>query len=259
MIDKHWTIKFKGYLPVDDRLEDRLIRINEEIDTIPSAAYEIDEGNGIITIDCAKIEGWHDASMRRLRSIRVGKHIIITPPWDKCETSADDILIIIDPQTAFGSGLHQTTRLCLAEIETHVFPGSTVIDIGTGSGILAITAAKLGADKVFALETDPASLEAAKDNIDMNGVSDKVQVLHADNPAVICEPVDLVVANITAESIIPLIERIRSILKTGGLLIASGMTDKNVSDVEMHLTQAGFNNLHRSTDGNWVAVTSYKS
>lgn len=258
MPDIEWTIRFTGYLPADDRVEDRLQRICDEIGSIPDSALQIDEANGVITVDCTLIDGWQEISRNRLKTIQAGRRVVIKPPWEDAEFDPDAVVVTIDPGSAFGSGLHESTRLCIRELEDYVRAGCTVMDIGTGTGVLAITAVKLGAGSVIAFDIDTKSIEAAKSNVRLNGVSDIIQVLHAGELPTYQSTVDLVAANITAETITSLLDRIGSLLESGGVFIASGMTHQNALDVKRLLPDAGFDILHENSDGHWVAVTSIK-
>lgn len=253
-----WTIRFEGYLPVDDRMEERLRRVCAEIDTLPASALHIDEAARLITIDYTQVKGLLEASREIVRTTRVGEHIVVKPPWDECEEQPGDVVIEIDPGTAFGSGLHESTRLCLRALEKYLTPGVIAVDFGTGSGILAIAAAKLGAARVTAIEANPEAVEVARANVMRNGLESVIEVHHALSPAFIGSPVDLVIANITAETITAHLDAIAEALNTGGLLIASGMTILNAPDVERLLPNAGFSMVEKLTDGQWVALMAIK-
>lgn len=258
MPDKSWTIRFEGYLPVDDQMEERLRRVCAEIDKLPASALRIDEAARLITIDYTQVKGLLEASREVVRTIRAGEHIVVRPPWDECEERPGDVVIEIDPGTAFGSGLHESTRLCLRALEMHLKPGVSAVDFGTGSGILAVAAAKLGASSVIAFDANEQSVETARANVQRNGLEDTIEVHHALSPAIIGSPVDLVIANITAETISAHLDAICGALKTGGLLIASGMTNLNWQDVERLLPNAGFRMVEKLTDGQWVALMATK-
>jgi len=253
-----WTIRFEGYLPVDDRMEERLRRVCAEIDKLPASALHIDEAACLITIDYTQVKGLLEASREAVHTIRVGEHVIVKPPWDECEEQPGDVVIEIDPGTAFGSGLHESTRLCLRALEKHLKPGVSAVDFGTGSGILAIAAAKLGAARVIAFDADENSIETARANVQRNCLEDTIEVHHALSPAFIGSPVDLVIANITAETITAHLDAIAEALNTGGLLIASGMTILNAPGVEQSLPSAGFSMVEKLTDGQWVALMAIK-
>jgi len=254
MLGPNWTIRFKGYLPVDDRMEERLRRVCAEIDKLPSSALHIDEEAGVITVDYSQVKGWLAASRQILCTVRVGEHIVVKPPWEDYEARTGDLVLEIDPGTSFGSGLHESTRLCLQALEKHVRPGITGVDFGTGTGILAIAAGKIGASRVIAFDADPDAVESARANVRRNELEGVIQVHQAESPDFLRIEADLMTANITAETIIRHLEAIARVLKTGGVLIASGMTVANAQDVEYLLPGAGFEIVDKSNDGHWVAV-----
>ena len=254
-----WTIRFEGYLPVDDRMEERLRRICADIDKLPASALHIDEAARLITIDCAQVKDWLKASQDAIRTVRAGEHIVVKPPWGDYKPQTGDVVLEIDPGMSFGSGLHESTRLCLQALEKHVKPGQVAVDFGTGTGILAIAAAKLGASHVTAIEANPEAVEVARGNVSRNGLESVIEVHHALSPDFVREPVELVTANITAETITAHIGAIARVLATGGLLIASGMTTLNSPDVERSLPDAGFGIVEKLTDGQWVALVAARA
>lgn len=248
-----WTIQFKGYLPVDDQMEERLRRVCAEIDNLPASAIQVDEKAHIVTIDYTQVKDRLEASRQIIRTTHVGERFVVKPPWEEYEPQPGDVVIEIDPGTSFGSGLHESTRLCLKALEKHVKPGITAVDFGTGSGILAIAAAKLGASSVTALEADANAVKVARENVRRNGFKDVIKVRNAKSPASVGSQVDLVIANITAETIGENLDSIAGVLKSGGMFIASGMTYKNAHEVEQLLPSAGFRITERITEGTWAA------
>lgn len=251
-----WNIRFKGYLPVDDQMEERLRRVIADLDKLPASAIEVDERKGVITIDYSRVKGWLEASRQIVHTVRVGEHLVVKPPWEECEMQPGDVVLEVDPGTSFGSGLHESTRLCLQALEKYLKPGQTVVDFGTGSGILAIAAAKLGASHVTAIEADPVAVKAARSNVERNGLADVVEVRHGRSPSCAPSKADLVTANITAETISANLSALAGILKVGGMLIASGMTKRNAKDVERILPTNRFNAVEKLVDGQWTAIVT---
>jgi ribosomal protein L11 methyltransferase len=173
-------------------------------------------------------EDWAARSQASLRAVRVG-HLIVAPPWDQ-DGAPDAITIVIEPSMGFGTGHHATTRLCLAALQCHRPAGRTVIDVGTGSGVLAIASARLGAAGVVALDDDPDAIASARANVAVNtGVM--VDVRLADVRTAALEPADLVLANLTggllAQAAPVLLERVRP----GGYLIVSGFQGAEAAQV----------------------------
>jgi ribosomal protein L11 methyltransferase len=186
-------------------------------------------------------EDWARRSQAGLTAITVGR-IIVAPPWDVPDrTSASgfadpgsriadpDLVIIIDPSMGFGTGHHQTTRLCLRLLQSIDLAGRRVIDVGTGSGVLAIAAARLGASSVIALDNDPDALRNARENIERNGAD--VEVVQSDLRDFSAAPADLVIANLTAGVLAQHAAALRSLVTPGGTLIVSGFSPEELSDV----------------------------
>jgi ribosomal protein L11 methyltransferase len=183
----------------------------------------------------------------------VGRRLIVTPPWETPVLGAGDIPLVIDPGMAFGTGSHPTTQLCLTALEDYIQPGMRVADIGTGSGILAIAAAKLGAAEVVATDIDPLAVKIAAENFDINAVRIKTQ---EDLPT---GPFDLVVANILADVIIGMSELLAELVKPDGMLIASGIIDTREVDVRFAVESEGFAPLETRRQAEWVALMFRRS
>ncbi|MFL6212009.1 MAG: 50S ribosomal protein L11 methyltransferase [Pyrinomonadaceae bacterium] len=183
--------------------------------------------------------------------VAVGARFIIAPPWSELQDMADRIVIRIEPGMAFGTGTHETTRLCLVAIEQH-FRGASFLDVGTGTGILAIAAAKLAPDaRIAACDTDAEAVEIARENARLNGVADQIDFYVGS----ISEPTpsaDCVCANLTADVIGPLLPAL--VGATCGRLILSGILDTQADTVAAHLHELGINNYELLADGEWVAL-----
>ena len=149
-----------GYLPVDDRLEDRLGQLQDALAQLP--AHGVTGAGTELTLRYVEEADWANAWKAYFKPMRVGRRLLVTPPWEHPDLAPDDIPIIIDPGMAFGTGSHPTTKLCLAALEDYVQPGQTVADVGTGSGILAIAAAKLGAARITANDIDTLAVKIAR-------------------------------------------------------------------------------------------------
>jgi ribosomal protein L11 methyltransferase len=254
----NWTIRFKGYLPVDDRMPDRLKRVMAEIDKLPDSAMEVDEDAQVITIDYSHVRGWFEESKKTIGVVHVGERTVVKPPWEQYEAKPGEIVLEIDPGAAFGSGLHESTVLCVEQLERRVKPGMTAIDFGTGSGILAICAAKLGASRVTAIEADHESSEIARENVCRNGVDSIIRVLFADSPSAAGYQAGLVTANVVPPTLIAKAGELFAALEPGGCLIASGMTVKQVDEVEQAFVETGFEILDRPARNRWVALVVAK-
>ena len=186
----------------------------------------------------------------------MGTRTVIVPTWRTYEPQSDDIVISLDPGMAFGTGHHPTTRMCLELLEQHVGSGDRVLDLGCGSGILSIAAAKLGATEILGLEIDPIAASVAERNIRENGVQNTVTTDEATLPHDQAEAngYDLLVANVSAKVITELADHIVRAVRSGGTLIFSGILDKQQAEVTGRMVALGVQFDEGLTDADWVAL-----
>ncbi|MCL6519599.1 MAG: 50S ribosomal protein L11 methyltransferase [Armatimonadetes bacterium] len=247
----------KCYLPVDDRLEERISNIQSGIANLTK--FGLDPAPAEITIKYAEEQEWAEAWRQFFRTTRVGKHIVIKPPWEKFNPEPGDVVIEIEAGMAFGTGQHPTTRMSLEALEKRVRQCMTVVDFGTGSGILAIAAAKLGACLVIAFDIDELAVRAARENVQRNNEEEHIEVHQTDNLGFIQTTVDLITANIVAETITKNAPDIARVLRRGGILIASGIVDEKSADVERALRNEGFDIAEILKDGEWTTLVAHKA
>jgi ribosomal protein L11 methyltransferase len=206
-------------------------------------------------------EDWAEAWKAHYHPLRLGKHLFIHPPWIEVIPEPDDIVISMDPGMAFGTGTHPSTQLCLESLEEHVVHGLRVLDLGCGSGILSIAAAKLGAAYVLAIDNDPLAVAATTRNAIANGVSGQITALTGSLETVIhsARRFDLIVVNILARIIIEMCESgLGQTVRPGGKAIFSGLIEEQAEAVETALRATGLIPFHRRTDGDWVAIEAYR-
>ncbi|MBB6729729.1 50S ribosomal protein L11 methyltransferase [Cohnella zeiphila] len=256
----------KGYFSEDVDAEAASEELAGLLRGLPEFGY--DAGDFTISVAEVREEDWADAWKKYFKPIAVSERLTIKPTWEPYEPREDELIIELDPGMAFGTGTHPTTALCLRTLEGAIAGGETVIDVGTGSGILAIGAMKLGAKRVLALDLDPVAISSASENIKLNGLQDDVEVRLSDLLGVLQEdgagqrsvkpPVDLVVANILAEIILLFIADVMDVLKPGGIYIASGIYKNKEDDVEAGLLAAGFEIVDRVRQDDWVAFVAGK-
>lgn len=207
-------------------------------------------------------EDWSEAWKAHYQPLRIGKRLLIRPQWIHVAPAAGDIEIALDPGMAFGSGTHPTTQLCLEALERLMQPALDALDLGAGSGILAIAAAKLGARKVLALDIDPIAVEATSENARANGVGDKVIAEQGSlaNALGSARRFDLAVVNILARVILQLAEqRLGEIVRPGGIVLCSGIIDTQVDEVEAALRRSGLQPYARRQQGDWVLVEAKRA
>lgn len=244
----------RAYLPADDRLRANKRRIEEalcHLDRIRSVS--------VPSFRPVAEEDWVEAWKERLNVLRIGRHVVIRPSWRDYVPEPGDIVIQLDPGMAFGTGLHPTTQMCLVALEELMRPEAAVLDLGTGSGILAIAAAKLGAGHVLAVDRDPVAVKTARGNLVTNGVQGVVSVMEGSLQDV-SRSYDLVVVNILAKVIVEMMgEGLATRLRPGGRLITAGIIADQTSEVVAALERGGLTAIERQQREDWVCLVANKA
>jgi ribosomal protein L11 methyltransferase len=204
---------------------------------------------------------WAESWKAYFPVMRIGRHLIIRPTWRRHRRSPDDVVLALDPGMAFGTGLHPTTRLCLAALESLADRGAVqrarVLDVGCGSGILAIAAVRLGAASAFGVDTDPIAIEATAANARRNSVVRRVRAREGSVPS--GQPAfDVVLANLIAGVLVPLAPALRDELRPGGTMLASGIFVDREAEVAGAFATAGLTVTGRSAEGDWVALEAVR-
>ncbi|MCG3089172.1 50S ribosomal protein L11 methyltransferase [Sporosarcina cyprini] len=247
----------KAYLPVNSFLIETVGEIKESIENLRQ--FGIDIGDNTIQTNEVDEEDWATAWKKYYHPVKISNRFTIVPTWEEYEPVVTDELIIeLDPGMAFGTGTHPTTVLCLQALEKYVTKGCKVVDVGTGSGVLAIGAAMLGASHVHALDLDEVAVQAAKENIELNHASDVVEVAHGNLLDTVKEPADIIVANILAEVILTFTGDAYSLLPNDGLFIVSGIIAQKRDLVRDDLVDKGFEIVETVLMEDWVAIIARK-
>ncbi|WP_277587173.1 50S ribosomal protein L11 methyltransferase [Psychrobacillus antarcticus] len=250
-------VRVKAYLAETSFLLETVEEIKLAINNLTN--FDIDLGHNVITVQEVDEEDWATAWKKYYHPVKISNRFTIVPTWEDYErVNTDELIIELDPGMAFGTGTHPTTVMCLQALEKTVQPASSVIDVGTGSGVLSIGAAKLGASKVHALDLDEVAVRSAIENITLNKVGEVVQVTHGNLLDNVDEQADIVVANILAEIIMTFTEDAFKIVKDGGLFITSGIIATKKEDVKESLLQAGFEIEEVMMMEDWVTIISRK-
>lgn len=249
-------VVIKGYLPMDDLLQERLNKFSRALENLGQFFHQYSAEVSLAEIS---EEDWANSWKNYYKPEKVGEKIVIVPSWEHYEPQEGDVIIRLDPGMAFGTGNHPTTALSLRFMEKYLEPHSKVIDVGTGSGVLAIAAAKLGADHVLALDIDPMAVKIAQQNIAENGVGDKVEARYNDLLAGIKEKAHFIVANIVADVILALTPQAEERLYPGGYYVVSGIIQERWPEVQEALERAGLTIVEKRQEGQWVAAIGKKA
>jgi ribosomal protein L11 methyltransferase len=203
-------------------------------------------------------EDWSTTWRKNFKPFQIGRRLWIQPSWLEAENLEEsDLVITLDPGMAFGTGLHPSTRMCIEAMEELIKPGVSVLDVGTGSGILAIAGVGFGATKALALDTDRIAVRTARENVKINDVSESIELVHGSLDAVAPSEWDVVVVNILAPVIIRLLQgNLLSYLSMSGRVILSGIIDEQVEDVQKALVEAGGEATRRLVTKDWVALVA---
>ena len=212
---------------------------------------------GALTLSAASIreEDWAENWKQYFKPFRVSEHLVVKPTWESWDSQPGDLIIELDPGMAFGTGTHETTALCIELIEKY-YAGGKLLDVGTGSGILAIAAALLGATDVTAVDIDPDAVRVAKENVEKNGLSGRISVREGDLLQGLSEVFDFAAANILAPVICMLAGPLTRHLRPGGLFVCSGIIEEAAPEVEKALLAAGYQILDSRTKGDWHAFAA---
>ena len=242
------------YLSEERSAEDALSFIRERLAQSGLSSCEIET----TTVD---EEDWANNWKQFYKPLRIGRHLLVLPPWETCQALPDDKVILMDPGMAFGTGTHETTRLCLELMEKHLRPGEKVLDVGTGSGILSIAAVKLGASRAFAYDVDHTAVRVANENFENNGVSDKAFCAVSDLLAGVDRanvPFSFAVANIVADILIRMAPDVSSYLAAGARLVVSGVIEGRREDVVSAVQKGGLRLIDEKKEADWTALVFIK-
>ena len=244
-------VTIKAYFNEELTSEELEILIIEKLKFI---SQFLDIGNGYLGSGKVDDEDWATAWKKYYKPFHISDSVVVKPSWEEYEKQAEEIVIEMDPGMAFGTGTHETTRLCSQLLEKYVKKGDSVIDVGCGTGILSIIAVKLGASHAVAIDIDEVAARVSKENCSINGVLDAIDVRKGVLADLQPQKADIVVANIIADVVIKLSANIPSYLKKGGVLLTSGIIRERKDDVISAYTGLGFKLMNILEMGEWVAI-----
>lgn len=251
-------VKVTGYYAMDMKAQDCVADARARIAELKrnEAEYGIDFGSMECIMENVDEEDWANNWKKDFKPFRLGEHMVVKPGWEDVEVQPGDHIIEIDPGMAFGTGTHETTGMCVAMIEEHVKPGMSVIDIGTGTGILAIAAAHMGANPILATDLDHVAVRVAKENVEINGFSDRIRVVEGDLLECVNETADVILTNIIADVLMFFAEPVRKHINKGGKFICSGISKEKRQGVIDVLNKAGYHILEIRDKGDWTAIVA---
>lgn len=244
----------KAYFPAFQVDERQIAELKAWVSALDQ--YGLDPGPVEVSSRVVNEEDWANSWKEYYHPVQISDRLIVKPSWEDCDASGA-VVIDIDPGMAFGTGTHPTTVLCLQGIEKYLQPGDQVFDIGTGSGILAVAAAKLGARCVEAVDIDPVAVQVAQENAERNQVAGLIRVRQGTVDD-ISGQADLIMANIIASIIIDIAPQLAARLVPGGICLASGIIDQKAADVETALEAVGLEIIETRRSGEWVLLVARK-
>lgn len=255
VIDDERAAQVRAYLPRDERLSARLAALRQELSDLVAffpgmRAWQQQES-------FVDEEDWANAWRAHFHPLRFGRRLVVAPTWEPFDPQPGEVVLHLDPGMAFGTGAHASTALCLRAIEALVPEGGHVLDVGTGSGILGVAAVLLGAAQVTALDVDPLAVRIARQNAEINGVADRIQVHHGELAELLAqglEPVPLALANLTRDQLVPLAPFLARALAPGGTVVASGIVAGGRGAVEAAFTAAGLRPVRTMREEDWFAI-----
>ena len=243
----------KAYFAEEDNIEEILGYVNEKL--VELKEMGIDLGEAKVEHEKMYKEDWANTWKQYYKPSKVGEKIVVKPIWEEYEEKEGELVVNLDPGMAFGTGTHETTRMCIQALEKYVKEESTVFDVGCGSGILAIAAAKLGAKLAVGVDLDPVAVESSIENVGYNNLNN-IEILHGNLVEVIDGKADIVVANILAEIICILTDDVKRVMKDGGVFITSGIIHDRVDMVCEKLEATGFEVIEKNRDGEWNCIVA---
>ncbi|WP_171038039.1 50S ribosomal protein L11 methyltransferase [Aquibacillus sediminis] len=247
----------KAYLPLNSFLGETVDAIKQSINNL--LLFDIDLGRNKITVSEVNEEDWATAWKKYYKPVKISEKVTITPTWEEyTPVSSDEVIIELDPGMAFGTGTHPTTVLSVQALERFVEEGHTVIDVGSGSGVLSIASVRLGAKQVYAYDLDEIAVKSTTINAKLNKVNEQIAVKQNNLLTNVEQQADIIVSNILAEIILRFEKDAYRCLKPGGVFITSGIIQAKKQAVKEALVAAGFEIVEMNQMEDWVSIIARK-
>lgn len=242
------------YLPDNLQGIETLGEIKKALPLLREENPEIDFGRLALSFADVNEEDWSTAWKKYYHPTKIGERLVIVPCWEEYKTAPNEVRVTLDPGMAFGTGTHETTRLCMRLLDKTVKPENTVLDIGTGSGILAITALLLGAKSAVGVDIDSVAVRVAQENADLNGVGDKITLLCGDLTEQVSGTYDIICANIVADVILRLSSVVTQFMHKDSVLLVSGIIEERCEEIKQALIEQGLAVHEVLTENGWAAI-----
>jgi ribosomal protein L11 methyltransferase len=244
----------KAYISNDAAFFDKLQYIRKQFNRLLDHDFGLDMGPLDVSLTNVREEDWANNWKKYYKPTKTSDRIVIKPTWEPYEKKPGEVILELDPGMAFGTGTHETTVLCIRAIDKYIEPGHTIVDIGCGTGVLAIASVLLGGRQAVAVDLDSNAVKAAVENVKLNHVEDRVEVIHGNLLDKVQGQFDIVVANIIADVIIGLSESVLDFIRPGGVFISSGIILDRLQDVLNAVESAGLEIVEKETMGEWAVV-----
>lgn len=245
-----------GFLPADYGLDKNLRQLEQRLEEIAPALVSC------CSVSYSEVEeqDWAESWKAHFHPVKISESIVVKPTWRQYVQQSHETVIELDPGMAFGTGTHPTTAMCLRLIERFMQPGLRVLDIGTGSGILLVAAAKLGAGLLLGIDSDPVAVGVAEENLLLNNVEkDRFRLETGNLVDTVTGTWDMAAANILTATIVPMIPQIPCVLSAGAIFIASGILESNKDNVCGALEESGFEILEILSEDEWIGIAARKT
>ena len=244
----------QAFFPADIRSEKRIYAVRKYLKSLEEIFPEVEAPT--LATEIISDPDWGEQWKKYFKPIRVCKNIVVKPTWERYTPASRDIVVEIDPGMAFGTGQHASTRMCMEAVEDIILKDRSVkewkvLDVGCGTGILGITAAKMGAEDVICVDNDPKATEIAAQNAVINAVDHRLHILNKD-AAQITQPRNLIIANLTAKLLLKLHAQLVRLLLPDGYLIISGIIETDIPSIEEHFIVAPLEVQNMLTEKEWV-------
>ncbi len=250
-------IRVKGYFKLEELTSERIDKIRYKIEELKD--FNLDIGDINLRVNKLKEEDWTNKWKKYIKPIKITDRIIIKPTWEEYKVKDNEIIIEIDPGQAFGTGDHGTTHGCLEMLEEYIEPGNSILDIGTGTGVLSIAASKLGGENILGVDLDPVAIRVAQENAKLNQLTEEIEFKEGDLVQIVDTQYDLILANILPHIIIRLIPDLLKVSKLGSIVILSGIIEEKKEDVKEKLKEYNFAIKEIVEKDNWITIVAVRS